>query len=96
MRNSIGKQKAIELHESHWWELCDAREIAEFQLFTTELCCPFDVFQNALEESLGRSVWTHELGLNYDGLVSEFLGDRMAPSLDDIINLIPEDKRVIV
>lgn len=95
-RNSIGKEKAIELAESNWWELCDHREIAEFQLLTKELCCPFAVFHEAIEKSLGRPVWTHEFGMNYDGIVAEFLGERESPSMEEIIGLIPEEKRMIV
>lgn len=95
-RQSIGREKAIALAESNWWELCDHREIAGFQLFTEELCCPFDVFHDAVEKSLGRPVWTHEFGLNYDGIVAEFLGERQPPTMEEIIGLIPEEKRVIV
>ena len=73
-----------------------AREIAEFQLFTEQLCLPFTVFHKALEEALGRPVWTHELGLNVDGLRAELRGDQGTPTLEDIINLIPEDKRIII
>jgi hypothetical protein len=95
-RNSIGKEKAIALAESKWWEGKSHREIAEFQLFLEELCMPFDVFHEAIEKSLGRPVFTHEFGLNYEGLVSEFLGDRATPSLQEIFSLIPEEKRIIL
>lgn len=95
-RQSVGKEKAVELAESHWWELCDHREIAEFQLFTVELCCPFPVFHEAVEKSLGRPVFSHEFGLDYDGIVKEFLGEREAPTLSEVLDLIPEEKRFIV
>lgn len=95
-QQSIGKEKAIELAETHWWERCDHREIAEFQLFTKELCCPFGVFHEAVEKSLGRPVWTHEFGLNYDGIVQEFLGEREPPTFEEILGLIPEEKRLVV
>lgn len=95
-QKSIGKDKAIELAESNWWELCDHREIAEFQLFTVELCVPFGVFHEAVEKSLGRPVWTHEFGMNWDGIIAEFLGEKDAPTMEDIINLIPEEKRIII
>lgn len=93
---SIGRDKAIELGSTNWWELCTHREIAEFQLFTAELCCPFAVFHEALEKSLGRGVYTHEMGLNYDGLIAEFLGERAAPTLAEIIDLIPPEKRIVI
>lgn len=95
-RTSIGREKAIELAESHWWELCTDREIAEVQLFTAELCMPFSRFHESLEKSLGRPVFTHELGMDYDGICAEFLGERPAPALDDIMKLIPESKRIVV
>jgi hypothetical protein len=93
---SIGKEQAIQLYETEWWKYKSYREIAFYQLFTAELMCPFDVFHEAVEKSLGRPVFTHEFGLNYDGLCEEFLGQRSAPSLQDIINLIPEDKRIVI
>lgn len=95
-RHSIGRDKAIELAESNWWELCDHREIAEFQLFVVELCCPFGVFHEAVEKSLGRPVFTREFGLNYNGIVAEFMGEMDAPTLKEIIELIPEEKRVVI
>lgn len=96
MVQSIGREKAIALYESRWWEQCSHRDIAKFQLHTQELCCPFDVFHESVEKSLGRPVFTHEFGLNWDGLVSELLGEKDALTIDEIISLIPEEKRVIV
>jgi hypothetical protein len=95
-KNSIGKEKAIELYDSNWWEGLSYREIAEFQLFTTELCCPFDVFHEAVEKSLGRPVFTHEFGLNYQGICMEFLGEKESPTMDEILNLIPQEKLIVI
>ena len=93
---SIGKEKAIELYDSNWWEGLSHREIVEFQLFTTELCCPFDVFHEAVEKSLCRPVFAHEFGLNYDGICKEFLGEKEAPTMNDILNLIPQENLIVV
>lgn len=93
---SIGREAAIELYESGWWEGLSHRQIAQKQLFISELCCPFAVFHEAVEESLGRPVFTHEFGMNYDGIVKEFLGEQGPPTFDEIISLIPEDKRILV
>lgn len=90
-RQSIGRDKAIELASTNWWELCSHREIAEFQLFTKELACPFAVFHEAVEKSLGRPVWTHEFGMNYESICKEFLGEKDAPTMEEIIALIPEE-----
>lgn len=95
-RQSIGKDKAIALFDSGWWKDKPAREIALFQFFTDELAVPFGVFHEAIEKTLGRPVWTHELALNWDGIAAELLGNKPAPTLDEIIALIPEEKRLLV
>jgi hypothetical protein len=91
----LTKDQAIHLAESKWWEGKTDREIVEFQLFTKRLCMPFDLFHKAVESTLGRPVWTHEFG-SAGRLKEEFLGDKPAPTFDEIINLIPEDKRILV
>jgi len=95
-KKSIGEEAAIKLAGSKWWEGLGPREIAEFQLNTAELCMPFDLFHKAVEEAIGRPVYTHEFGVNYDGLVAEFYGDQPAPTFDQILAMIPVDKRVLV
>lgn len=95
-RYSIGREDAIKLSETRWWEGKTSREIAGFQLFVEELCCPFEIFHNAVEDSLGRPVWTHEFGLSYDLIVAEFNGDRASPTMQEIVNMIPEHKRIVV
>jgi hypothetical protein len=93
---SIGKKRALALAETKWWEGKPYRDIAKVQLFTAELCCPFSIFHEALEKSLGRPVYTHELGLNYDGICQEFLGERDPPTIEEIINMIPKEKRIVI
>ena len=95
-QHSIGKEKAIELADSCWWELCDDHEIVKFQLFTAEVCMPLSRFHEALEAVLERPVWKHELWVNFDGIVREFLGERDKPTMQEIIDLIPEEKRIII
>ena len=93
---SIGKEKAIELCDSNWWKEKSYREIAELQLFTAELCCPFDVFHEAVEKSLGRPVFIHEFGLNYDGICKEFLGEKEPPTMNEILHMIPKENLIVV
>ncbi len=93
---SIGKEKAITLYHTEWWKSCTHKQIASFQLFTQELACPFDVFHEAVEKSLGRPVFTHEFGMNYDGLCKEFLGEVPSPTMEEILSLIPEEKRIVI
>lgn len=95
MQRSIGYERAIELADSKWWEGLTAREIARGQLFTEELCCPVRVFHKALEESLGRAVFPHEFGRNLDGIIQEFLDEADAPTMPQIIELIPAAKRIL-
>lgn len=93
---SIGKDKAIALSTSGWWVGLTSREICNFQLFISELSMPFNKFHEAIEECLGRGVYTHEFGSNYDGLCKEFLGEKEAPTLQEIIEMIPAEKRIIL
>jgi hypothetical protein len=90
------KEQAIALGESKFWEGMTHRQIAEFQMCEEKLCMPFSVFHEAVEKTLRRPVFTHEFGLNYQGLKNEFFNGKTAPTLEDIINLIPEEKRIIV
>lgn len=89
------KEQALKLAESKFWEKMTFEERAKFQIFEEKLCMPFDVFHEAVEKTLGRPVWTHEFGLDIDGLRREIMGGRPAPTMDEILNLIPADKRVI-
>ena len=94
-QRSIGKEEAIRLANSKWWETKTDTQVVTFQLFTEELCIDFPILHEKIEKVLGRPVFTHEFA-NYDNLISELMGDKAPPSLDDIMNLIPEDKRLVV
>jgi hypothetical protein len=91
----LTKDQAIKLAESKFWESMSFKDIAYFQLFERLLCMPFPVFHEAVEKTLERPVFTHEFAF-MDDLKKELLGEKEAPSLEDIINLIPEDKRQII
>lgn len=86
------KEKAIALAESKFWEGMTHKQIAEFQMCEEKLCMPFPVFHEAVEKTLGRPVYTHEFGLNFQGLKDELFNGKPAPTLEEIINLIPEEK----
>ena len=84
---SIGTEQAIALYATEWWLLVDYEAQARFQLFTEELCMPFDLFQRAVEKQLGRSVWTHEFA--WPSLLrAELLGARPAPTFAEISSLL--------
>ena len=95
-RKSIGRENAIALAETKWWIDRSSYEIAYFTMLVEELCLPFDVFHQAITDALGRPVYTHEFGLNWDGLWEELNGERTSPTVEEIINLIPKEKLLIV
>jgi hypothetical protein len=97
MRQLTSKE-AISWGESGIWKEMNYLERALFQLAQDKLCMPFDVFHEALEKATGRAVYTHELGVEggRDRLSREILGSQEAPTLKEVINLIPEHKRIIV
>jgi hypothetical protein len=94
---SIGEAQAIILYKSEWWKGLSARQIVKFQLFVDELCMPWSEYHSAVEDALGRDVYTQEFGTNGVGqLQAEFRGDASAPTLQEIIELLPPDKRIVV
>jgi hypothetical protein len=90
---SIGEKQAIRLYKSEWWKGLSARQIVKFQLFVDELCMPFGEFHSAVGDALGRDVYTHEFGSSG---VGQLQGDASAPTLQEIIELLPPDKRIVV
>jgi hypothetical protein len=94
--NVITKEQAIRMGESGWWNHLPAKQVAAFQLSETLLCLPFSEFHRIIEEALGRPVYTHEFGLNWDGLRKELLGEKPAPTLDEIVQMLPQDKVIVI
>lgn len=92
--SKITEEIAVALSESGFWRNMTHRQIAEFQLHVPLLCMPFAVFHEAVEKALGRPVYTHEFAR--DHLAEELLGKRPAPTFNEILEMIPADKRVIV
>lgn len=90
------RDEAISLYDSEFWLEMTHEEIAKFQLFEDRLCMPFGIFHEAVNRTLNRHVLTHEFSTNSDGLKKELLGEQEPPSFEDIINMIPESKRIIV
>ena len=90
------KDEAIALYDSEFWKHLSLRERAEFQLFEPMLCMPFGVFHEAIEKTLSRPVFTHEFALNLDGLKMELMHGTTPPTLQEIMELIPEEKRIVV
>jgi hypothetical protein len=91
----LTKQEAIAFFDSKAWEGWSSRQIAEFQLEQDRLCVPMEVFQKAIREVLGRPVFTHEFAFR-DRLKAELYGEAQPPTFEEIVSLIPEDKRILI
>jgi hypothetical protein len=89
------KEQAIAFGETKAYEVLTDRQIVELQLFQDKLCMPFDVFHEATEKVLSRPVFTHEFA-HPESLRKEMLGERPAPSFDEILALIPKEKLLII
>jgi hypothetical protein len=57
---AMTREEAVKMADSKWYELKTAEEIVKFQLYEERLCMPFSLFHKAIEEVLGRPVYTHE------------------------------------
>lgn len=89
------KEQAVALAKSGEWKDWTDEEIARFQLYQRRLCVPFKVFHRAVEKVLGRPVFTHEFG-KWQNIIDEYEGERTAPTFEEIVNMIPEEKRILI
>jgi hypothetical protein len=91
----LTREQAITCAQKEYWKDWNFQTRALFQIYQDRLCMPFEVFHKAVEETLERPVFTHEFGLNLDGLKAELLGLADAPTLEQIIALA-QDKTIVV
>jgi len=89
------EKQAIAFYENKLYEPLSYKERAKLQLFQQKLCMPFDVFHEAIEKALGRSVYTHEFAF-IDELRKEFLGEKEPPTLEEILSLLPNGKLIVL
>lgn len=89
------KEEAIRMSKSGWWVGLAPDAVVAFQLFEERLCMDFGDFQMAVEKALGRPVFTHELAYP-EHLRDEFLGHRPKATFEEVMNLIPEEKRIVI
>lgn len=92
----LTKKQAIAFFKNKTWEGWSDEQIVRFQLFQDRICVPFSCFHKSIEKVLNRNVYTHELGLNLNGIKEEYLGTKQSPTLEEIIKLIPEEKRITI
>ena len=91
----LTQEQAIAFYDSGAWKKMSAKERAVFQIQQDRLCMPFDEFHIAVEEALGRKIFTHEF-LNLDGMRAELEGQYMAPTFAEILALIQAEKTIVV
>lgn len=92
----LTEEQIIALYDARHWEGMSYRERAMFQLFETRISMPFSVSHEAVEKTLNRPVSPLEFAVNLEGLRKEILGEAPMPTLEDIISLIPKEKRIIL
>ena len=91
----LSKQEAIKFENSQVWEDWPDDQLAGFQLFQKRLCIDFSRFHKAMETVLDRPIFTHEFA-DRDKLIAEYLGKKEPPTMEEILNLIPKEKRLIL
>lgn len=89
-------QDAIEFAEKEKWRDMTYEQRAKFQMSHGLSCMPFDKFHEAVEKTLDRPVYTHEFGLNWEGLKSELFDGKEPPSMEELIDMLPPDKTMVV
>ena len=89
----LTKEQAIAFAENKCWESMNYRQRAEFQMEQDRLCMPLNIFLEALKETLGRSVFTHELAFR-DEIRKELYGEKEPPTFEEICALIQEEKLI--
>lgn len=91
----LNKEESLKFFESDIWKNWTPKQIVELQLFQKRVCVPWGLFRESIEKVLERPVYTHEFAFA-ENLKKEFIGEKKAPTLEEIINLIPEKKRIII
>lgn len=93
--DQLTQEQAIKMAESKVWMEWTAEQVVRFQMFQERLCMDFSHFHKCVQEVLGRPVFTHEFAFR-DELVKEYLGAKETPTFEDILNLIPKEKRLVI
>ena len=90
----LTREQAVALFESAFWQHLTPCKVAWFQLVAERMCVPLPIFRASLEVCLGRGLVSGEL-LEFERLRAELAGRRLAPTLEEVMAFIPEDKRVV-
>jgi hypothetical protein len=93
----ITESEAIKIYESGLYNDWTDREKCDFQLFQDRLAMPFGCFKEAMKNCLGRPVFSHEFSeTNRSKLTAEYLGERQAPTFDEIVAILSPEKIILV
>ncbi len=95
MHAPLTREQALALYDSRFWESLAYVERARFQLSEERLCMPFEVFIEAVERALGRSVRVGEL-IDSRGLLAELTGEQQPLDVDELLSLVPAEKRMLL
>ena len=91
----LTRKEAIYMYDNGDWKHMTLEQRAKFQFLQEKLCMPFDKFHEAIEKTLKRPVYTHEFALNREGLHNELFGDGDPPSMEELIEMLPENKTIV-
>jgi len=91
----LTEDQAVKLAESKIWESWTAEECAKFQIEQDLLCMDFSYFHKSIEEFLQREVFIHEFS-DRERLRKEMFKETPPATFEDIISMIPSEKRIII
>lgn len=90
------EEQAIAFYDSRAWSELNSLQRSRLQLGQDYLCMPVNVFRDALDEALGRPVWSQEIRTqNRSTLIDELNGKAQPPDMRQIMALLPSDKNFI-
>lgn len=95
MHVPLTQEQALALYDTSFWESLAYVERARFQLSEERLCMPFDVFVEAVERAIGRQVTVGEFVWS-QRLLAELSGEQHPLDVDELLSLLPEEKRILL
>jgi len=92
----LTREEAVALGEAQAWRsFLSLPALALAQLQQERLFMPFEVFDKAVVRLLGRPVYKNEYA-NPAALLAEYRGEVKAPTLEEVLALIPPEKLIVV
>lgn len=91
----LTEEQAVQIYKAGDWRKWTPKQLVCFQMNQDRLCVPFHEFHSAVNDVFGRAVFTHEFA-DRKRLLEELEGVVAAPSMDEIMALLPQEKTVVV